>query len=73
MFPAFYIPTGAGTTVQEGTMSVKYNRDGSVAKYATKKNSEMFNGKKDILEESITADYALIKAYTEYKGDKIGR
>jgi 3-oxoacid CoA-transferase len=67
--PAFYTPTGVGTTVELGGNPTKYNADGTVAKLSQPKEIKEFNGKKYVLEESLTADYACVKAW---KADPLG-
>jgi 3-oxoacid CoA-transferase len=67
--PAFYTPTGVGTTVELGGHPTKYNLDGTVATLSQPKEIKEFNGKKYVLEESITADYACVKAW---KADPLG-
>jgi 3-oxoacid CoA-transferase len=68
--PAFYSAAGVGTAVQEGSLPVRYcSKSGEVDKYSNPKESRAFNGREYLLEESIIADYALIKAW---KGDKAG-
>lgn len=67
--PAFYINTGISTIVQHGMFPTKYNYDGSVAVTSHMKEARMFHGRPYILEESLTADYACIKAW---KSDKSG-
>jgi acyl CoA:acetate/3-ketoacid CoA transferase alpha subunit len=65
---AIYTPTGVGTAVQEG-FPIRYNPDGTVAEYSEKKEVRVFKGRKYILEEAITGDFALVKAW---KGDTEG-
>ena len=67
--PAFYTPTGMGTVVQLGNFPIKYNPDGTVAKVSQPKETREFNGKQYVLEESITGDFACIKAW---KADSAG-
>jgi 3-oxoacid CoA-transferase len=67
--PAFYTPTGVGTAVQLGGHPTKYNLDGTVAILSQPKEIKEFNGKKYVLEESITAEYACMKAW---KADPLG-
>ncbi|XP_066993473.1 succinyl-CoA:3-ketoacid coenzyme A transferase 1, mitochondrial [Anabrus simplex] len=67
--PAFYTPTGYGTLIHEGGAPVKYTSDGKVEIASSKRNHELFNGKNYIMEEAITGDYALIKAW---KADPLG-
>lgn len=68
--PAFYSPTGIGTDLEYGTMAVKYSRDGkTVLKHSQPRESRFFNGKKYLLEEAITGDFAFVKCW---KADKAG-
>lgn len=62
--PAFYTPTGAGTQVEFGGLPIQYDHDGNVIQASKPKESKVFNGKKYIMEESITADFAIIRAHT---------
>ena len=61
--PAFYTPTGYGTLVHEGGSPIKYDESGKIAIQSDPRQSAMFNGKDYILEEAITGDYALVKAW----------
>nr|BAE27096.1 unnamed protein product [Mus musculus] len=67
--PAFYTSTGYGTLVQEGGSPIKYNKDGSVAIASKPREVREFNGQHFILEEAITGDFALVKAW---KADRAG-
>ncbi|GBM97017.1 Succinyl-CoA:3-ketoacid coenzyme A transferase 1, mitochondrial [Araneus ventricosus] len=67
--PAFYTSTAYGTLVQEGGAPVKYNPDGSIALASESKEVRQINGRDYILEEAITGDFALVKAW---KADKFG-
>jgi 3-oxoacid CoA-transferase subunit A len=67
--PAFYTPTGFGTQVAEGGLPMLYGKDGSVVKGSPKKETREFRGRMFVLEESITADVAFVKAY---RGDQAG-
>lgn len=69
--PAFYTPTGYGTVIQEGGFPIKYKSDGSneVELESAPRETREYNGKQFVLEEGITGDYSLVKAW---KGDKIG-
>lgn len=62
--PAFYTPTGVGTQVALGGLPMKYDAEGNVTKASKPKESKDFGGKKYILEPSITADFAIIRAHT---------
>ncbi|KAN0039307.1 hypothetical protein ACTA71_001501 [Dictyostelium dimigraforme] len=64
--PAFYTSTGVGTVlVEEGGFPIKYANDGSdkVEIKSEPRPTKVYNGRKYCLEESITGDYALIKAW----------
>lgn len=61
--PAFYTPTGVGTWVEEGKLPVRYGENGEVLKTTEPKESREFNGRKFLLEKSIFADIAFVKAY----------
>lgn len=67
--PAFYTPTGYGTQVHEGGICIKYNKDATVAIASPPKETRIFNGRNYILEQSITGDFALVKAW---KADTAG-
>ncbi|EQB79055.1 succinyl-CoA:3-ketoacid-coenzyme A transferase 1, mitochondrial [Camelus ferus] len=67
--PAFYTSTGYGTLVQEGGVPIKYNKDGSIAIASKPREVREFDGQHFILEEAITGDFALVKAW---KADRAG-
>ncbi|CEF69764.1 Succinyl-CoA:3-ketoacid coenzyme A transferase 2, mitochondrial [Strongyloides ratti] len=69
--PAFYTPTGFGTLVQEGGAPVKYchNERNKMIKGSKPKETRTFNGINYVMEEAITGDFSLIKAW---KADKLG-
>lgn len=67
--PAFYTPTGVGTVVQEGKFPMKYDSEGKVEKYSEPKETRIFDGQKFVLEQSLRADYACVKAW---KADTAG-
>jgi len=71
--PAFYTPTSVGTLVQEGGFGIKLNSQDSKnlpPEIASEpKEVREFDGKKYVMEESITGEYALVKAW---KGDTDG-
>jgi 3-oxoacid CoA-transferase subunit A len=60
--PAFYTPTGAGTAIAEGGIPVRYTSTGAVAEQSTARRVEVFDGRDCLLEHSLTADVALIRA-----------
>ncbi len=67
--PAFYTPTGYGTQVSEGGLPMHYGKDGQVVKASARKETREFGGRAYVLEESITADFAFVKAF---RGDTEG-
>ncbi|KAJ2763070.1 Succinyl-CoA:3-ketoacid coenzyme A transferase 1, mitochondrial, partial [Coemansia nantahalensis] len=67
--PAFYTLTGVGTQVETGGIPIKYGRDGDVVLASAPRETKVFGGRKYVMEEGITGDYALIKAW---KGDALG-
>ena len=46
-----------------------YAKDGSVLKSSTKKETREFRGRMFVLEESLSGDFAFVKAY---RGDRVG-
>lgn len=60
--PAFFTPTGVHTMVGDGGLPMRYDREGNVIKTSEKKETRVFNGKDYVLETSLTADFAIIKA-----------
>jgi 3-oxoacid CoA-transferase subunit A len=67
--PAFYTPTGVGTQVADGGLPWRYGRDGSALVSSPAKEVRVFGDRECVLEESITTDYALIRAAV---GDRHG-
>lgn len=67
--PAFYTPTGYGTLIQTGGAPIKYSESGKVAVASKPKETRVFNGINYVMEEAITADFALIKAW---RADTLG-
>lgn len=67
--PAFFTPTGFGTLIQEGGAPIKYSKDGKIDMASPSRDVKAFNGRSYVMEEAITGDYALIKAW---KADKFG-
>ena len=62
--PGFYTKTGHGTILQSGGFPIKYKPDGKTVDISQEpKEVKVFNGNEYLLEESITGDYALIKAW----------
>lgn len=68
--PAFFTPTAFGTLIHEGEIPVKYTPGGEKVELASKgRYSQNFNGRDYILEEAITGDFAIVKAW---KADREG-
>jgi 3-oxoacid CoA-transferase subunit A len=67
--PAFYTPTGVGTQIAEGGLPWRYNPDGSIAVSSPPKEVREFGGRPCVLEESVTTDFALVRAAV---GDRHG-
>jgi len=67
--PAFFTPTGYGTLIHQGGAPIKYNSDGTVQIASQPREHRVFNGINYIMEEAITGDYALVKAW---KADRMG-
>lgn len=60
--PAFYTPTGVGTAVAQGGIPLRYTSSGAVAEYSPAHRVERIDGRECLLEHSLTADVALIRA-----------
>ena len=60
--PAFYTPAGVGTQVAEGGLPWKYDHEGNVIVSSAPKEVRSFGGQEYVLEESITCDFALVRA-----------
>ncbi|CAB3242947.1 unnamed protein product [Arctia plantaginis] len=67
--PGFFTPTGFGTLIQEGGSPIKYTKDGKIDIPSAPRLVQQFNGNNYILEEAITGDFALVKAW---KADRHG-
>ncbi|EFX89209.1 hypothetical protein DAPPUDRAFT_220335 [Daphnia pulex] len=67
--PAFFTPTGYGTLVHEGGSPIRYGPGGKIVQQSAPRESRNFNGSDYIMEEAITGDFALVKAW---KADKAG-
>eukprot|EP00911_Craspedida_sp_UC1_P002948 UC1_evm1s2151 len=68
--PAFFTPTGYGTVIHEGGAPIRYHPDGGgVAVESAPREARTIDGTNYILEEGITGDYALVRAW---KADKAG-
>jgi 3-oxoacid CoA-transferase len=67
--PAFYTLAGANTVVSEGKLPIRLASSGSNHKYSQAKTITKFDGKDYVLENSITTEFGLIKAW---KADTLG-
>jgi 3-oxoacid CoA-transferase len=62
--PAFFTPTGVSTLVQEGQIPVRLSSDGKgVVEYGKKREVREFKGRKFLMEEAITGDVAILRAW----------
>ena len=71
--PAFFTPTGVGSDVALGGFPIKFKQGTNVPEILSKKKEErIYNGKKFIWEESLNADFSLIKGWkADEKGNVI--
>jgi 3-oxoacid CoA-transferase subunit A len=60
--PAFYTPAGVGTQVAEGGLPWRYDAAGEVLVASPPKEVREFGGRAYLLEEAISADFALVRA-----------
>jgi len=67
--PAFYTASGVGTQVELGGLPMLHGKEGEVIKASLPKESRKFGDRTYILEESLRADFALIRAF---KADTFG-
>lgn len=62
--PAFYTPTALGTVIQSGGFPIKYASGGKAVEIASApRETKVFNGKTFVMEEAITGDVGLVKAW----------
>jgi 3-oxoacid CoA-transferase len=62
--PAFYTPTAYGTVIQEGGFTIKYKQGSTEPEIeSAPRETREFNGRNYVMEEAITGDYALVKAW----------
>ncbi|OKL58171.1 hypothetical protein UA08_06835 [Talaromyces atroroseus] len=62
--PAFYTPTGVATLLQEGNIPVRLSSDGKeVIEHGKKREVREFKGRKYLMEEAITGDVAILRAW----------
>lgn len=68
--PAFFSPTGRNTLLEQGKIPTRYcNQGKTVVSYSAPREVREFNGKKYLLEESLTGDFAFVKCW---KADRDG-
>lgn len=67
--PAFYTPAGVGTLIADGGLPWRYNSTGEAVVASPPKEVREFGGNQYVLEQGITADFALVRAA---KGDRHG-
>lgn len=68
--PAFFTPTGVGSAVAEGGFPIKFKAGTHDPLIVSKpKEERIYNGRRYILEDSLTADFALVKGW---KADEAG-
>ncbi|ODM88669.1 Succinyl-CoA:3-ketoacid coenzyme A transferase 1, mitochondrial, partial [Orchesella cincta] len=67
--PAFFTPTAFGTLIHEGGAPIKYTSNGKVEIMSQARESRQFDGREYIMEEAISGDFALVKAW---KADRAG-
>ncbi|KAL9084005.1 MAG: hypothetical protein Q9165_008281 [Trypethelium subeluteriae] len=61
--PAFFTPTGTHTLVQEGEIPVRLEPSGKVVEKGKPREVRMFNDKQYMMEEALTGDIAIIRAW----------
>ncbi|KAJ5834233.1 hypothetical protein N7447_000259 [Penicillium robsamsonii] len=67
--PAFFTPTGAHTFIQEGKIPVRMDESGKVLETGKPRETREFNGKTYLMEEALTGDVAILRAW---KADEAG-
>jgi 3-oxoacid CoA-transferase subunit A len=67
--PAFYTMTGVGTQIQSGGVPWRYDAEGNVILASPPKPTAVFDDQEYLLERSVVADFALVRAW---KGDRHG-
>lgn len=60
--PAFFTPTGVGTEVASGGLPWRYGPGGVVAAASPSREVREFGGRPYVLEESISCDFAFVRA-----------
>lgn len=67
--PAFFTSTAYGTVIEKGGFPVKYGPNGTTAIASEPREARVINGRGYVLEQAITGDVALVKAW---KADPYG-
>ena len=60
--PAFFTPAGVGTQIEKGGLPWRYAADGGVALASPAREVREFGGRRYLLEEAISTDFALVRA-----------
>ncbi|CAG8898515.1 unnamed protein product [Penicillium egyptiacum] len=61
--PAFFTPTGVHTFIQEGKIPVRMDESGKVLESGKPRETREFNGKTYLMEEALTGDVAILRAW----------
>ncbi|KAB8766450.1 hypothetical protein FH972_026610 [Carpinus fangiana] len=61
--PAFFTPTAAHTLIESGGIPTRVDHSGKVLEAGRPRESREFNGKHYIMEEAITGDVAILRAW----------
>ncbi|KAJ5582695.1 hypothetical protein N7535_001315 [Penicillium sp. DV-2018c] len=67
--PAFFTPTGVHTFIQEGKIPVRIHESGKILETGKPRETREFNGKTYLMEEALTGDVAILRAW---KADEAG-
>jgi len=67
--PAFFTPTAYGTVIHKGGAVIRYAHEDNPAVVSVPREERQFKGRDYIMEEAITGDFALVKAW---KADTAG-
>ena len=73
--PAFFTPTAYGTVIQEGGFTIKYKQGTDEPEVVSApRETREFGGRNYVMEEAITGDFALVKAWkADTRGNLIFR
>jgi len=67
--PAFFTPTAFGTIIHKGGSIIKYSKEGGAEISSIPRESREFNGRGYVMENAITGDIGIVKAW---KADHFG-